>query len=356
MRGVLVLGLGLALGLVQASTVGRFSAKTEAEWPLSELRFVVERETPTTALQLTFDCSYTNCSYWVDLSVNCGAYATAKSIAITAGSNTVDVDSVVQGAKALTTLELQIIKVTETNTEGSVSGTMALSNVAGGKLIKNAATCQKPKSHKLLVFGDSLTCGFGVLGSDPCPFTGETESARLAWAGLTADSLNVDVNIVAWSGKGMVRNYGEKTSTSAMPLPAYYNSTLGSRVGQEGNYWEPSNYSPDLVIVYLGANDYSTNPHPTDDEFIGGYLAFVDRIRKDYPAAKLLLLTDNFSASDNGALKVANVQKVAQQTGAAFFRIPDSVVVLPHGCVGHPNQAQQRNMAAAVSPVVASLL
>jgi hypothetical protein len=46
-------------------------------------------------------------------------------------------------------------------------------------------------------------------------------------------------------------------------------------VGDPANYWDPQKYSPDLVMIYLGANDYSTDPHPTDEEFVGGYQRFV---------------------------------------------------------------------------------
>jgi len=351
------------LGFVAASTpgtglVGRFTAKGEAEWSLSEIRLTVERTTAESPLQLAFDCS-SNCLYYIDIVANCGEFSTTNTVAISPSTSAIDVDSLLGPSfNSLRKIELQVIKVTETNTESAVRGAMLLTGVIGGKVIENAegGCLSKPKAHKMLVFGDSITCGYGVLGKDPCPFTGATESARLAWANLVAQQLDAEINIVAWSGKGMVRNYGEKTTTSPQPLPAYYNATLGEQMNEPGNEWDPSRYQPNLVAVYLGANDYSTDPHPTDDEFVGAYLAFVARIKADYPAAKLLLLSDNFSGSSNGNIKVANVQAVASQSGSAFFLFPSTLHVLPTGCNGHPSTQQQKGMADSLLPEAARLL
>ena len=309
----------------------------------------------------------------------------------------VNVDDALGGGAVsdLLQLELRLVKVTETEciggTEGSsVSGTMRLEGIEGAKTVSVFSTahprdaenapspsttsssssssraplrsCQKPKTHRLLVFGDSLTCGYGVLGADPCPFSGPTESARLAWAGLVAESAEVhaEILVVAWSGKGVVRNYGEATTTSTMPLPAFYNATLGSLAGTTNNvFWPPAGYTPDAVLVYLGANDYSTEPHPSDQEFVDGYLAFVGAIRLDYPASRVLLLSDEFGsgAAAGGGVKAANVARVAAASGAQFFKFPAAVMAEgPSGCNGHPSVQTQRNMAVAVGPVVASLL
>lgn len=351
--------LAFGLCVLRASAVfeGRFTLKGQAEWPLSAVRVVLERNNPGSTVQLSFDCTW-GCNYFVDISANCGEFTSAKAILVSTEVSTIDLDDALGGsAKDVGLLELEIIKVTETNTESSVWGTFLLSEITGAKTIKGAPSCQKPKPHKLLVFGDSLSCGYGVLGQSPCPFTGETESARLAWAALVAEAVNAEINLVCWSGKGVVRNYGEKNTTSSQPLPAYYNSTLGSVVGDPANYWDPKNYSPDLVIIYLGANDYSTDPHPTDEEFVGGYQRFVAQIKSDYPSSRILLITDEFSMA-NSNIKAINVEKVASLTRSIFYKLPLDTVPDNDswGCNGHPNVEMQRNMASAVTPVVAAAL
>lgn len=357
MLALLTLGLCVA-GAASAVFVGRFTQKGQAEWPLSSIRVVIERNSPGSTVQLSFDCTGGGCNYYVDISVNCGEFTTTKAILVSTEVSTIDLDDALGGsAKNVNLLELEIIKVTETNTESSVWGSLLLADITGAKSVKGATSCLKPRSHKILVFGDSLSCGYGVLGQSPCPFTGETESARLAWAALVAEAVNAEINLVCWSGKGVVRNYGEKTTTSPQPLPAFYNSTLGSMVGDPANYWDPHFYSPDLVMIYLGANDYSTDPHPTDEEFVGGYQRFVAQIKSDYPFSRILLITDEFSMA-NSNIKAKNVEKVAGLTQSLFYQFPLSTV--PDGdswgCNGHPNVDMQRNMASTVTPVVAAAL
>ena len=339
-----------------SSYVGRFTDKGEAEWSLSEMRLVLERSSPGKPIHLDFQCS-NDCSYYLDIVVNC-KFSTTKTLAITPSTTVVDIDSALGGQTSdLSLLEISIIKVTETNTEGKVNGTMFLQSIDGAKSIKGSTSCQAPKAYKLLVFGDSLTCGYGVLGYDPCQFSGATENARLAWASLVARAVDAELSLVAWSGKGLVRNYGEKTSTSALPLPAFYDSTLGSMVGQPTNHWDPARYIANVVIIYLGANDYSTEPNPTDAEFINAGMSLVNKIKTDYPNASILLLTDEFPFTVKTS-KATNVEKIAAMSGSKFFKIPASVIdsSRPTGCNGHPNTLTQQGIANAVTPVVQGLL
>jgi hypothetical protein len=102
----------------------------------------------------------------------------------------------------------------------------------------------------------------------------------------------------------MVRNYGDPQPMSAQPLPALWNRTVANNAAP---VWHDAQYQPDAgtcavctvvraeqgdaaVIINLGTNDYSTQPHPSDDEFIGGYVDFVARARTAYPAAQFFAL------------------------------------------------------------------
>ena len=51
--------------------------------------------------------------------------------------------------------------------------------------------------------------------------------------------------------------------TGALPV----DSTV---VTSKGNYWSPSLFTPDVILVLLGTNDYSTEPTPTDEQFVSG--------------------------------------------------------------------------------------
>ena len=75
---------------------------------------------------------------------------------------------------------------------------------------------------------------------------------------------------IPWSGKGVVRNYGDKNSVSPNPMPLFYNRTLGGRAISSENYWDPKQFLADIFIIALGTNDFSTDPMPSFDEFTSG--------------------------------------------------------------------------------------
>ncbi|HSO39742.1 MAG TPA: hypothetical protein VLT33_44755, partial [Labilithrix sp.] len=95
-------------------------------------------------------------------------------------------------------------------------------DVQGGALVPPRA-----RSLRIEIVGDSITCGYGVLGKDAsCPFTYSTENASLAYGALLGRALDADVTTVCWSGRGIYRNYdidGEPTMPDlfelALPVP-----------------------------------------------------------------------------------------------------------------------------------------
>jgi len=114
------------------------------------------------------------------------------------------------------------------------------------------------------------------------------------YEGLVSRHNNWQYSVVAWSGRGMVRNYGDKNITSAQPLPYYYpfsvatqgtvcfpntggQSSLQSEIlnSCSGTLWNFTSWVPDIVFINLGTNDYSTQPQPPRDVFVSGpFLAF----------------------------------------------------------------------------------
>jgi hypothetical protein len=98
--------------------------------------------------------------------------------------------------------------------------------------------------------------------------------------------LPAELLVLGWSGKGLVRNYDEKATSSAKPLPTYYELTIPSASAA----WNFTANPVDAVIVNLGTNDYAIGQevyHPPAEAFINAYVAFVLKIRAKYPGAKV---------------------------------------------------------------------
>ena len=115
-------------------------------------------------------------------------------------------------------------------------------------------------------YNGEFTYGDGVEGVYPCTFSASTENILYSYATLVAAAVDAELHTIAWSGKGVVRNYGDLNPTSPDPMPIYYNRTLGISK-EQSMVWNPAQYIPDIVIVTLGSNDYSTTPHPSDEDF-----------------------------------------------------------------------------------------
>ena len=181
-----------------------------------------------------------------------------------------------------------------------------------------------------MVIGDSISAGYGVEGIEPCTWSASTENVLDSYATLVAAAVDAEVIVVAWSGKGMVRNYGDVNTTSKDPMPIYYNRTLANI---PSSYWNPQGYTPDIVLVALGANDYSTTPHPSDEDFRNGYINLLTQIRSDYPSAQIATICEPYTFDH----ECENVKYVADTMGAVYIKITDDIYVTPKGCDGHPS-------------------
>ena len=154
----------------------------------------------------------------------------------------------------------------------------------GGML---ASPAPRPE-RRIEAIGNSITCGYGVEGtSASCTFSPETEDASKSYAALAVSALGADYSLVAYSGKGVVRNYGDKNTTSEDPMPVLIERTCCADVLPK---WDFGRWIPQAVLVNLGTNDYSTEPHPDKAEFQAVYTGLVNRILEWYPGVKVFCL------------------------------------------------------------------
>ena len=101
----------------------------------------------------------------------------------------------------------------------------------------------------------------------------------------------------------------------------------------------------DVVMIDLGTNDYSTEPHPSDQDFTTGLTSFVSTVQVDYPRAKVLLLCP-YNLTDS---QCDNVRSAAAATGVTYLRLPTELVG-SLGCNYHPDKASQQTLSDFVTP------
>jgi len=209
-------------------------------------------------------------------------------------------------------------------------------------------------SRRIEFIGDSITCGYGNEGTDQYQsFTTPNENAYLAYGSVTSRLLGADQITVAWSGKGVIRNYGGDTDEL---MPELYSRILPY---DTTNLWDPSQWIPHVVVINLCTNDYSTGI-PDRTQFISAYTNFVQRIRSQYPSAHIycalgpMLSGDNLSSARDYISSVVNSLLSSGDARMHFIEFPAQDGSLGYGEDWHPSVATHQLMANQLAAQIRS--
>jgi lysophospholipase L1-like esterase len=200
--------------------------------------------------------------------------------------------------------------------------------------------------RRLEVIGDSITCGYGDEGADMnCSFTADTENHYLSYEAITARTLGADLITTAWSGKGVVCNYGDDPTSCTHPFPEYYDKTLPD---QGNSPWDFSSWQPQAVVINLGTNDFSTSQDPSEAEFTTAYESFLQHIRSKYADALILCTVGPLLGGTDLATAKDYIAKAVLALGDAKVKTFDLAQTDPadgYGCDWHPSLKTHQKMA-----------
>lgn len=222
-------------------------------------------------------------------------------------------------------------------TEGSFGSTTIVDVTLEGELLPPPAV-----DRRIEIVGDSITCGYGNEGISPCGFTADTENHYMTYGAIAAREVGAELHTIAWSGKGIIFNYGEDTN---QPMPELYDRIIA---GEEPS-WDYAQWQPDVVAINLGTNDFSTDGDPTQQQYVDAYVAFVTHIREVNPDAYILLLSpslfgDEATMVDGYLQDVVDARMGAGDTAIGWANI--NVEWIGSGCDGHPTVETHQGMAA----------
>jgi len=231
-----------------------------------------------------------------------------------------------------------------------------------------AGAPQRP-TRRVEFFGDSNTAGFGIhgepgaVGNLRCFADGmKYENCNDGYAALLARALDAEMHLQAWSGKGVVTNSFPRGGKRAMPT--YWKQTLATDTTTETK-WDFAPWVPDVVIVYLGSNDFMSLVHTTLADFIPAYTKMLSSIFASYANATKTPIIVNICGggkdsqdSDSKACDfVRNASSTFQQMHSPkaklvhFLEIPLGIVgPQDWGCIAHRNSDGQRNIANFLEP------
>ena len=242
-------------------------------------------------------------------------------------------------------------------------GTMAIGDITTDGHLMAAPAASK---RQIDVIGDSITVGYGLDGTFPCSDSAAVQNNLKTYGPVAATALGADYHIMAWSGKGLIRNIAGDSLPSSPLLPQLY--TRYGALDADGSYPFPASWSPQAVVIALGTNDF--NYHMWDSTgqayeardpvdaaaFSDGMVAFVESIRAEhYPDAHFFLVTSPML--NDGYPSAEQAQKTTQTKALsdAVARLGETAHLIDWpsqgsevGCDYHPN--------AATNAVAADLL
>jgi lysophospholipase L1-like esterase len=223
-----------------------------------------------------------------------------------------------------------------------------------------------PRGRLIEVVGDSISAGYGDLGSEPhpnwvaspaCHWTADNSTWYQTYAAIAGHALAAEVSTIARSGWGM---YRDNTGNTSNVLSRVYESALGTN---SNAVWA---FAPkaSVVVINLGTNDWANGDPGTSYET--SYQSFIAKVRGHYPDAWIFLtigsMTGEPSLSQVKA-RLANVVAAVTATGDQKLATFDLGVQnmgadgsVPTGCDWHPNVADHQRMAGILQQQLSSKL
>ena len=195
-------------------------------------------------------------------------------------------------------------------------------------------------TRRIELIGDSITAGYGNEGLSPtCAFSPATENEYATYGAVASRELDAEHVTLAWSGR------------TSEGMAQVYDRILPARADSR---WDFHAWTPDVVIVNLGTNDFMRGD--PGNAFVAAYSALLGRVRSHYPNALLVsalgpMLADTYPP---GAMNLTHARRYLTRIVEEAHTHGDARVVFlefptqdptTSGCGFHPTVATHRLMA-----------
>lgn len=218
---------------------------------------------------------------------------------------------------------------------------------------------EEKKKIQVEIFGDSITCGYGVeASSGDSPFKTSEENFALSYAYLLKEKLDLEIQAVSVSGFPLYRSiYSEGSKITTIPDMLNLASFDWQKSFAETPKWDNNLFIPSLVIIALGTNDGSVGEdHFDKDGFKKQFMSFVQMLYKTYGSNLHILVFEAalplppfvkqayLDAIKENNLNIELLESNATSVGG----------VMPVG--GHPNKEMHRYAANELSDYIKNKL
>jgi hypothetical protein len=211
------------------------------------------------------------------------------------------------------------------------------------------ASVPEKSEIKIEFVGDSISAGYGALGSSGQPWSVDNSDCTRSYTYYTAQKLGVDYSVVSWSGICAKAYHWQKGINM---------NTLYKKI----SYSNSSNYTtddkPQVIVLNLGTNEASyLNPTyggPSyANQFPADYKEMLTTIRTANPDAYIICLYGMMGA--DGRITSGIMSAVEQMNDNKIVYNPISVVANNSGANGHPTAFAQEGWAMQLADYIKTL-
>lgn len=205
--------------------------------------------------------------------------------------------------------------------------------------------------RKMLVLGDSVTCGEAI-----DRVAGEEKNtrwwnARESYGMLTAKALNAQVNLVCWGGRGLIRSWNGKTDDAN--LPDFYEYAVGDN--NPAYKWDHKQYQPDLIVSAIGTNDFSQGI-PERETYVTAYVKLINKLLANHPKAHIALTEGAILNNEKKAALIDYIREAISRVNDSRVHQVTSTHYPGDASDAHPTKEQHAAMAKDLAPQLKSLM
>jgi lysophospholipase L1-like esterase len=201
------------------------------------------------------------------------------------------------------------------------------------------------------VLGDSVTCGANMERPDHDKNNPLWWNAGVSYGMLLGRDLNAQVQLVCYGGRGLVRSWNGKTDE--YQLPDYY--ALAIPDAAHPVPWKQADYTPDLILVAIGTNDFNQGI-PEHDPYVTAYEAFVRTLLRDHPRAQVALTEGAILDGEKKAALTSYIAETVQRVASSRVHAVGSLHHPGDAEDAHPTTTQHVEMAKELGAPLRKLM
>lgn len=203
------------------------------------------------------------------------------------------------------------------------------------------------KKKKLLVLGDSITCGYGNEAPGiKVNFTPFEENGYMTYAPIAARLLDAEYHCVAWSGQGLYRDRNNNTDNA---MPERLHMTIPQTKKKD---WDLKRYKPDYFIVNLGTND-TAKGIPEEDPYVKATEDLVNTMLEVAPECRIYFCVGPMIGGKNKEAIKSYYEKVAEKNSQVFvYELPKAKYPDEAGASWHPKVVAQERCGKGLAEFI----